>query len=590
MNTKLIKDPVHGYIRIPKSYLKNVVDTCEFQRLRSIRQTSYDSLYPGSSHNRFIHSLGVFYLGKRAFKALKENVADRFQKQPDFWKECKITFELACLLHDIGHTPFSHVGEDFLITVKEKDKFEVMKHGLLQKESSEITKLYNELLEVMKARLSKEEFKEFKEDFAATILGSSRYDERINAAKPHEIMSVIIAMEMYEPFFKEEGANLNLFARAILGLQYRNKNKRKCAVYNALVQMLNSSIIDVDRLDYIMRDTQMTGFDSTSIDIDRLLDSVIIIKNDNDEYQLAYKKNAISTIENVILAYDAERRWIQGHPVVIYDSFLIKECLTAIDRKFKVKNNSLGIFQKDALKLKGVSLENGLRLRLLNDGDCLFLIKQMYSVKEAYYVSEYLARDKRKRPIWKSEAEFKLFLAQLNSSQQKIFMNIFNSKNEEKEKTSIGSSLDANRIKELKQEIQEMEKDGTLNTEDIKNTVLVHEKQLFWLEKLQEYFTKRGMEFQIQNMTVDTFNSKINVLSEGKVHIWFENFKKSKDISGLIKVYQTEEERKKEEKKEEIIYWFIYKSDSFDQDDLIEFIKITADEFQKKYEPALRRA
>lgn len=60
MGTKMIKDPVHGYIKIRAEYMKKIIDSCEFQRLRNIRQTSYDSLYPGSSHNRFIHSLGVY--------------------------------------------------------------------------------------------------------------------------------------------------------------------------------------------------------------------------------------------------------------------------------------------------------------------------------------------------------------------------------------------------------------------------------------------------------------------------------------------------------------------------------------------------
>ena len=71
LNTKLIKDPIHGYISIPTVYMKKIVDTCGFQRLRNIRQTSYDSLYPGSSHNRFIHSIGVFYLGHKVFGAFR---------------------------------------------------------------------------------------------------------------------------------------------------------------------------------------------------------------------------------------------------------------------------------------------------------------------------------------------------------------------------------------------------------------------------------------------------------------------------------------------------------------------------------------
>lgn len=97
MDTKLIKDPVHGYIKLKDSYIKNIVDSSEFQRLRNIRQTSYDSLYPGSSHNRFIHSLGVYYLGHKAFKALKKNASDLFPGMDNtHWSYLQNTFEIAC--------------------------------------------------------------------------------------------------------------------------------------------------------------------------------------------------------------------------------------------------------------------------------------------------------------------------------------------------------------------------------------------------------------------------------------------------------------------------------------------------------------
>ena len=64
MGKKLIKDPLYGYIEIEDKYI-SIIDTAEFQRLRNIRQTGYASLYPSALHNRFVHSMGVFHLGKK---------------------------------------------------------------------------------------------------------------------------------------------------------------------------------------------------------------------------------------------------------------------------------------------------------------------------------------------------------------------------------------------------------------------------------------------------------------------------------------------------------------------------------------------
>ena len=55
---KRIKDPIYGYIEIP-DFVQKIIDTSVFQRLRDIVQTSYMSLYPSATHNRFAHSIGV---------------------------------------------------------------------------------------------------------------------------------------------------------------------------------------------------------------------------------------------------------------------------------------------------------------------------------------------------------------------------------------------------------------------------------------------------------------------------------------------------------------------------------------------------
>ena len=96
--------------------------------------------------------------------------------------------------------------------------------------------------------------------------------------------------------------------------------------------MLNSKVIDVDKLDYLIRDAYITGFDTVNIDFERLLSSLTISK-DNGKYRIAYYKNAISVIENVVYAHDAERKWIQTHPVVLYEAYILQHIIGYLSEK-----------------------------------------------------------------------------------------------------------------------------------------------------------------------------------------------------------------------------------------------------------------
>lgn len=98
---KHIKDPIHGYIDVPEEEL-SIVNSEEFQRLRRINQLGLSStVYPSASHTRFAHSLGVMHLSRKLGESigLSENEVRENQ--------------VAGLLHDLGHLPFSHTFEEF---------------------------------------------------------------------------------------------------------------------------------------------------------------------------------------------------------------------------------------------------------------------------------------------------------------------------------------------------------------------------------------------------------------------------------------------------------------------------------------------
>ncbi|MCL4155124.1 UNVERIFIED_CONTAM: hypothetical protein GTU68_062308, partial [Idotea baltica] len=102
---KIFNDPVYGFIRIPRGILLDLIDHPYVQRLRRIKQlglTSY--VYPGAVHSRFHHAMGALHLMSMAIDTLKAKGIEISSA------ECEAA-QIAILLHDIGHGPFSHALE-----------------------------------------------------------------------------------------------------------------------------------------------------------------------------------------------------------------------------------------------------------------------------------------------------------------------------------------------------------------------------------------------------------------------------------------------------------------------------------------------
>lgn len=106
-----IRDPIHGYITLHEAE-SALVNTRAFQRLRHVRQLGLtDQVFPGATHTRFSHSLGVMHLAQRMLERLFAQSSARGLAAEEKERLVRL-MRLAALLHDLGHPPFSHALEE----------------------------------------------------------------------------------------------------------------------------------------------------------------------------------------------------------------------------------------------------------------------------------------------------------------------------------------------------------------------------------------------------------------------------------------------------------------------------------------------
>lgn len=469
--SKTIKDPIYGYVTIEDAYI-NIIDSVYFQRLRNIIQTSYTSIYPSALHNRFTHSLGVYWLGTLSFDALINNsveiVSSLTKKEIS---NIKNTFIMACLCHDLGHSPFSHTGEKFY----------------------NIKDINDKLTKVVANR-----------GYTRDLQNKQKI-----VGKEHEIMSALLAIEKFGDIILKE--NFSLFARCIIGLQYdqhskyTKKEQKSLPLCRACIELLNSNIIDVDKLDYLIRDSYMSGYSSVTIDYQRLLSGVFI--NDGSS-PVGYMKSSLSVLESVLTANDMERRWIQSHPIVQYEAYLLRTIIREIGNKYNTADNELLSLQ--ALTESGVKINERDRVRLLSDADVLCLAKMDYETSDA--VKEYCNRNLRRHPIWKSEAEFSLLF---DFKKNDIFIEIIKTWEKDLLDGTYGVySINKIFFDKLKDEVKLLtQQKNTLPKGSEKNTletkILKLNIELNILEQIEKYLTAHSIPFDLVIITQQQFKSNI---------------------------------------------------------------------------------
>ncbi len=130
------RDPVHGFVYLSEAEWA-IVDCPTFQRLRDIRQLAMAHLvYPGATHTRFEHSLGCLHLSDVIFEAVKRqveqkncpNFAQAFRADKEQEERGQQILRLTGLLHDLGHSPFSHSGENLMPEIEVKGENRKAQH------------------------------------------------------------------------------------------------------------------------------------------------------------------------------------------------------------------------------------------------------------------------------------------------------------------------------------------------------------------------------------------------------------------------------------------------------------------------------
>ncbi|MDD4029494.1 MAG: HD domain-containing protein [Caldisericia bacterium] len=432
MPDKIIRDPIHGYIKIEEPYIKNIVDHPLFQRLRRIEQTSMRVLYPSAHHDRFSHSLGTYHLGKKAFHYFVKNIEADLNIHVQNKELIKHSFLVACLLHDIGHSPFSHTFEKFF---ERQLDFNTMGENFKPK-----TILLHQCVQ-------KAYQENIKDSSSQELFHSDFLSGNVGYGSPHEKMSSLIVLECFSEILKEHfpPVDLDMIVRSIIGCTYYHfdmSNRDLCQKYgirNCLIRLLNSEIIDVDKLDYLNRDMTFAGYDNVLIDTERLLSSLSAVWINDDELhcrlmQPAYRKNALSVVENAIRAKSSINQWIYNHHAVSCEQALFVEaffecvskeaicpkvgcehrdncvknhhsCIQIDSERISVFTNDKDVFINSifsANAIKGSISCNGYNFTLLSDDDIHCIFKRHPYLQS---VQEILCRNKRRKAIWKSDEE-----------------------------------------------------------------------------------------------------------------------------------------------------------------------------------------
>ena len=265
-----LRDPLHVFVHFDSDE-RRVIDSRPLQRLRYIHQLALSYLiYPGATHRRFEHCLGVMELAGRVFDVVTapENVTDRIRtslpeiketNELQYWRR---VIRMAALCHDVGHLPFSHAAEKELLPAG-------WDHERLTREiiySDEMEEIWRTVTPPLRA-----------DDIVKVALGPAKA-KSLTFSVWEEILSEIIVGDAF----------------------------------------------GVDRIDYLLRDSHHTGVAYGKFDHHRLIDTLRILPSPyTGEPALGVEEGGLQSAEALLWARYLIYTQVYLHPVRrIYDIHL----------------------------------------------------------------------------------------------------------------------------------------------------------------------------------------------------------------------------------------------------------------------------